>query len=144
MKQINKIKKNSKNDAQLLLLAGIFLSVSIVALSSVMVSLVNADVSIDETSFIKPDYDNVRKEFGMALKDKLEGKLDYSESSVIAYFNDTRDIFVFFIESLNGNYFNAEYLGLARVGDEIVGITCFLKLGNDNEFVSEIITYDIY
>ena len=144
MKHYKKIKKNSKNEAQLLLLAGIFISVSIVALSSVIVSLVDADVSIDETSYIKSDYDNVRKEFGMALKDKL-GDSDYSESSIITHFNNTRDTFIFFIESLNGNYFNAEYLEpIYNDNNELTGIKCFIKLGNDKEFVSEILTYDIY
>lgn len=136
----------SKDDAQLLLLAGIFLSVAIVSLASVMVSLANADVSIDKTSFIKSDYDNVRKEFGMALKDKISDKIDYKnpEPLIIVYFEDIRDTFVFFIESLNGNYFDAEYKGLTYTNGKVSGVICFIELGNGKEFVSEAVTYDIY
>ena len=82
----------------------------------------------------------------MALKDKLRDKVDYEnpESLVITYFEDTRDTFVFFIESLNGNFFDAEYRGLAYTNDEVSGVICFIELGNGKEFVSEIVTYDIY
>jgi len=134
----------AKDDAQLLLLAGIFLCVAIVALASVMSSLANVDISIDKTSFIKSDYDNVRKEFGVALKDRLGDKLNYEDASILTYFNATRDIFVFFVGTLNGNYFDAEYRGLTYTNDEPDGIICFLKLGNGNEYVSEVINYDIY
>jgi len=133
-----------KDDAQLLLLAGIFLSVAIITLASITVTLANVDISIDKTSFIKSDYDNVRKEFGAALKDRLSGKLSFGDTLIFTYFNDTRDIFVFFIESLSGNYFDAEYKGLTYTNDEPDGIICFLKFGNGNEFVSEVISYDIY
>jgi hypothetical protein len=143
----NKKNKNYKNeDAQLLLLAGIFLSVAIITLASITVSLANLDISIDKTSFIKTDYDNIRKEFGVALKDKLGGKLNYKDSEplILTYFNDTRDIFVFFVESLNGNYFDAEYKGLTFTNDEPDGIICIIKFSNGNEYISEVINYDIY
>ena len=137
-------RKYAKDDAQLLLLAGIFLSVAIVTLASVMVSLSDIDISIDKTSFIKSEYDNVRKEFGVALRDRLSGKLNYGEDLILVYFNDTRDTFIYFVESLHGNYFDAEYRGLTYTNDEPDGIICFLKLGNGNEYVSEMINYDIY
>ena len=89
-------KIHKKDDAQLLLVAGIFLCVAIITLASVSVSLANIDISIDKTSFIKSEYDNVRKEFGVALKDKLAGKLQYSEELILTYFNDVRDTFIFF------------------------------------------------
>ena len=127
-----------------MLLAGVFLSVAIVTLSSVIVSLANADIAIDKTTFIKSDYDNVRKEFGMALKDKLAGKLSYGDDFIETYFQDIRDTFVFFIESLNGNYFDADYLEVTYTNDEPDGIKCYLRFGNGKEFVSEIIEYDIY
>lgn len=137
-------RKYAKDDAQLLLLAGIFLSVAIVTLASVTSSLANADISIDKTSFIKSEYDNVRKEFGIALKDALSGKLIYDEDLIQTYFDETRDTFIFFVESLNGNYFDAEYKGLTYTNDEADGIICLLKLGNGKEYVSETIEYDIY
>ena len=141
-------RKHKKDDAQLLLLTGIFLSVAIITLASITVSLVNVDISLDKTSFIKSDYDNIRKEFGIALRDRLSGKLNYEEKTlvplVLTYFNDTRDIFVFFVESLNGNDFYAEYIGLTSTNDEADGIICFLTLSDDNECISEVITYDIY
>jgi len=134
----------AKDDAQLLLLTGVFLCVAIVALASVMSSLANIDISIDKTSFIKSDYDNLRKEFGIALKDRLGGKLNYGETLTLIYFNETRDIFAFFVGTLNGNYFDADYKGLTYTNNEPDGIICFLKLGNGNEYVSEVINYDIY
>jgi len=126
------------------LVAGIFLSVSIVALASVMVSLANADVSIDKTTFIKSDYDNVRKEFGMALKDKLKGKLDNNDEFIRTYFEDIRDTFVYFIESMNGNYFDAEYIDKTYSYGEPDGIVCIIKFSNGKEFVKEQVSYDIY
>jgi len=136
--------KKGSDDAQLLLIAGIILSVAIVTLASVSVSLSNADIAIDKTTFIKSEYDNLRREFGITLKDKIGNKLGYGEDVIRTYFNDTRDTYVFFIESLNGNYFDAEYIGLSYNDNQVDGIICLLRIGNGKEYVSEEITYALY
>ena len=145
MKANNHYKEKSLgDDAQLLLIAGIFLSVAIVSLASVMVSLANIDISIDKTSFIKTEYDNVRKEFGTALRDKLEDKLGYGADLACVYFNDTRDTFVFYLESLKNNYFDAEFKYITYNNYQPNGICCYLRLGNGKEYISELVYYDFY
>ena len=59
------------NHGQLLMLAGIIITISILSLALVSISL-SGEVSISKKdSFIKYEYDNVRTEFGFALKERL-------------------------------------------------------------------------
>ena len=137
-----------KNDGQLLLLAGIVISVSIIAFASITANLsTSIGVPIDKTSALKSSYDNIRKEFGIALMYRLEGRLDYSKASVEnlvnLYFNETKEIFVFYIESLNDNYFDAKFLDLIYNDGKITGMSVLLTVGTDNEYLQEVVTYEL-
>lgn len=136
--------KKDKDDAQLLLLAGIAISVSIIALASIAISLSSISTPIDKSTFIKSDYDNIRKEFGVALQERLEGKLDYNENLIRLYFNHTKDMFIFFVESIEGNTFDAEYQGLTYTTDQIAkGIGVKLSMGNGYDYITEVVEYDL-
>lgn len=153
MKKIKQLKVAKKqiiksNDGQLLLLAGIIISISIIAFASITAELsTNIGITIDKSSFLKSNYDNVRKEFGVALQDNLEGKLDYQkttvENLVNLYFNDTRETFVFYVESLHSNYFDAEFLELTYNAGQINGLKAVLTLANEKEYISEVVTYEL-
>jgi len=132
------------NDAQILLLGGIAMSVAILTLAMISVSLSSISTPIDKSTFIKSEYDNIRREFGVALQDRLDGKLDYNEDLIRLYFNDTKDTFVFFIESLHGNNFNAEYIGLTYTTDDVVdGMAVALTLSNGVECITEDVEYNL-
>jgi len=139
----------NQNNAQLLLLAGITISITIITLSTVAANLsTNATVPFDKTSFIKTDYNNIRSEFGKALRDNLYNKLEYSESSVRRliwkHFNYTKENFIFYIETIRGNSFNVELLEFRKDHNEdIYGILIRLTMSNGEEFITEDIFYDL-
>jgi hypothetical protein len=145
------IKRNSKNsfcqrnDGQLLLLGGVMITVFIVALAVISISLSDINIPIDKKSFIKLDFDNARREFGVALQDRLEDKSSYInyEDIVSIYFNDTRDIFIF-AEGLRGNCFDAVYLGISYKFDNSPDtILVGLSLSNKNDYIYEEVKYGI-
>jgi hypothetical protein len=128
--------------SQLLLSAGIIITLSIISLSLISVSLSKIVLPIDKSTFIKPEFDNIRKEFGTALQDRLYGKLQYSEDLVHLYFNDTRDAFVF-VEALHGYYFDAKYIKLTYNIDGPDGLIAMLTFSNGKEYICEQVEYDI-
>lgn len=136
-----------RNSGQLLLLAGITISLAIIGLSMIAANLAEVNVYISKSSYVKSDYDNIRKEFGVALKDRLSGRIWLGEDFVdfaYVYFNDTRDVFTFFVETLKGNCFNAEFLGLEyNIEQWPDGVIVRLMFSNGYEHISETIVYDI-
>jgi hypothetical protein len=136
-----------ENNAQLLLLGGIIISVILIASAAIAINLSNISIPLDKTSSIKTDYDNIRKEFGIALKDNVKDYLtefdpDDALQLTQMYSEDIKDTFVFFIESYNDNYFDAE------IGEEwkdgIVGvITVKLTLSDSDEIIQEEVVYDL-
>ena len=146
---MNKKIKTGKNqlthrgeEAQLLLLGGIAICLAIITLAMISVNLSSISSPIDKSLFIKPEYDNIRKEFGVALSERLNGKLDYGENLIRLNFNYTRDTFIFLIESLKGNSFDAKYAGLTYSPDGVDGIRVILTLSNSYEYVNEEVEYD--
>jgi len=143
MKKINK-----KNNAQLLLLGGIMISIILIASASIAISLSNISIPLDKTSSIKTDYDNIRKEFGIALKDNINQYL-LTFDSVNAlkltkiHFEDIKNTFVFFIENFNDNYFDAEIVNDDWKDDVTGVITVKLTLSDSDETIQEEVVYDL-
>jgi hypothetical protein len=142
-----KIKKRrliKKDEAQLFLLGGVVMTIAIISLGIVSVSLSDIGKSIDTRSFILSDFQNVRKEFGIALKDNIQGLLNYDEDNVKnmveSVFNDIRDIFIFTMGT-HGLYFNAEYDDMTKTGGNLDGLIAHLSLSNGDEYISEEVRY---
>lgn len=147
---IKTVKKRliQNKDAQLLLIAGITMSILIITLSTIAISLSDITItSFDKSSSIQPDFDNIRREFGLAMNQKLEGKLSYSKESIIGlietYFNETRETFAYFIESYHSNYFNAELQDIVFNNEGVAGIYVYLTMSNDKESIYETVCYDL-
>jgi len=146
----NKSISKEKN-AQLLLLGGIIITVILITSASIAISLSNVSIPLDKTSSIKNNYDNIRKQFGIALKDNVKDYLEEfgpqsSKTLVEQYFEDVKSTFSFFIETYNDNYFDATITDIWNDGSgiEIEGV---LKIeltysDNDEEIVEEVV-YDL-
>ena len=136
-----------KNDAQLLLLGGIIITVILISSASIAISLSNVSIPLDKTSSIKGDYENIRKEFGIALKDNVGEYLDdfeyeISKDLTVLFFEDIKNSFIFFIEIYNNNYFDAEILEIWK--DDTVGVLLVrLTLSDSDEKIQEDVVYDL-
>jgi hypothetical protein len=133
------------NKGQLITLAGIMITISILSVAFVSVNLSSIYLPLKKGSFLKEEYDNVRREFGGVLKDRLNEKLDYEASDFMKcfnyYFNETKDIFSY-IETLCGFYFNAEFISMLYKNNMPSGFVCVLTLSNDNQYIEEEVIYD--
>jgi len=137
--------RNFNDDhGQLLMLAGIIITISILSLALVSISL-SGEISISKkNSFIKYEYDNVRTEFGVALKDRLVDLSQYGNSTIKEYILDTEDIFVY-TENLDGYYFDVSFVKdefgqddyILMKGDKKIGIKVNLFLTNGEENIYE-------
>jgi len=131
--------------SQVLLLAGVAITIAIISFAMVSVSLSSIHMPIDKSSFIKSEFDNIRREFGVALIDKAEDGLKYPKNIFndlfMLYFNDTRDVFIF-VEVLHDNYFYAELVEITYTVDEPRGFIVLLTLFNEDEYISEEISYE--
>jgi len=142
------LRRLDDNRGQLLMLAGIIITISILSLALVSISL-SGEVSISKkNSFIKNEYDNVRTEFGVALKDRLVDLSNYNgedfNTTIKEYILDTEDIFVF-TENLDGYFFDVIFIKDNAGNDEFVimkgsdkiGVKLNLFLTNGGESVYE-------
>ena len=124
---------------QLLMMAGIIITISILSLALVSISL-SGEISISKkNSFIKYEYDNVRTEFGVALKERLVDLSNYGDSTIKEYILDTEDIFVF-AENLDGYYFDVTFEQddfILLKGNDKIGVKVNLFLTNGDESVYE-------
>ena len=137
----------NRNDAQLLTMGGVLVSIIIISSAIITINLSNVITPLDKNDFIKHEFDNVRKEFGVALQDKLKNKIQYvtrdNDALVSFYFNDISRSFAY-IEFLRGNYFKAEYLGLTfDTEDRADGVIACLTLDNTKERIIEEVEYYI-
>ena len=124
------------------------ISISVIAFVTVTSNLsTSVGIPIDKTTSLKPSYDNIRKEFGIALKYRLEDRLDYSRGTVVnlvnLYFKEINEIFVFYIGTLKNNYFNAQFVDLIYNDGKIVGISALLTVGTDTEYIQEMVNYEL-
>jgi hypothetical protein len=123
------------------------MAIIIISMAALSTNISDFYEPVDKTSYIKHDYDNIRKEFGIALQDELGDKVQYilkDDSQIeLQYFNYILETFVF-IESSHGNFFDAEYIASTfTVGDKFDGIEVKLSFNNGEESVVENVKYEI-
>jgi len=129
-----------QSDGQLLMVGGVAITIIILTLGVVSLSLVDITVPIEKKLYIKPEFDNVRKEFGVALEERLGDLSKYSVDTIKLHFNETLDSFVY-VEALRGNYFNASYEGILYKNHVPSGLFVTLTLMNADERVNEEVAY---
>lgn len=135
---------NQKNDkGQLLLLAGVIITILIVVSSILSVNLSISNRPSDEKTFIRSEFVNIREKFGFALNDKLNNDLMQHEDVVNAVFNETIKQFRFSLARYD-YYFNAELYEIKFVDGQNEGLTVNLTMSNKHDTISEQIYYNIY
>ena len=122
------------------MIAGIIITIGIITFGTISISLSNVSYPIDKRSFIKPEFDNIRREFGIYLKDSYGDISQHSNSSINLIFNYSKRIFTS-IESLDGYYFNATLLDYYYKLDKIYGLKIRVSLVDDDEGVVEEVLY---
>ena len=144
---INNKKIKNDDSGQLLLLGGVMLTILIISLAVISTSVSDIYISVDNTDFIKSEYDNIRREFGLALESNLIDKLEYvtpgtdGDNIVLPYFNDVKDVFIF-TESLYGNYFDANFIrNNFSPEEEAIGMIVELTFDNGKESITEEVEY---
>jgi len=134
-----------ENKGQLLTVAGIIITISILSIAFVSINLSSIYMPIEKGSFLKNEYGNIRREFGGVIQDNLNGKLDYEQEDFIKifnyYFNETKDIFTY-VETLHGYYFNAEFVSILYKNNAPSSFVCVLTLSSDYQYTQEEVKYD--
>lgn len=149
--QLNKRRKIlRKNKSQLLLIGGVIITFLMLSMAMVSISIPDITRPVYKKDFILYEFANVKEEFGILLKGnmkKIIDDIDPSEDDVnfnslgVPHFDETKEMFIF-IEKLNGNYFNAEYItGSYKHAPKTVQVELTLK--NEKELISEVVTYEI-
>lgn len=135
-------RKNKKNDAQLLTIAGIIISIIIIVSSVASVSLSYVNKTVDKSTNIKDRFDSIRDDFGIALDDGLASEDLEDEEFVNDYFNFMKSQFVF-AEIRHDHYFNAELIERIKVNNEYDGLKVNLNLRNKYDNISQEVYYHI-
>ena len=130
--------KDRRDDAQMILIAGIMIAVLIIALSSITVNLSNVGVELSLERSISPleEFMNIRHVFITVFNNSCGGHKDNIEHA----FNYTKNV-LFNIEMRYGNYFDAE-LRNYDVGNSVASI--YLKLICKNTRIEEEIRIPIW
>lgn len=135
--------KKRKNNAQMILLAGITIAVLIVALSSISVNLSNIGVGLSLEKSISPleEYINVRHIFINVFNNSCGGHND--TNIVWSAFNYTKNV-LFGIEMRYGNYFDAELRNIDYYNEDTLDVSVCLKLICKNTRIEEEIRIPIW
>ena len=140
---IKKTKICGKNDGQMILLAGITISVLIVVLASVPIYLSNTSVSVsyDENAGSLSEYLNVREIFIKTFNESCAG---YNDTEVIYYkFNFTEKT-IKDIELKYGNYFEADILAVSELKTNYLNVAANFKLICENTKIEEKINIPVW
>ncbi len=128
------------NKGQLLIIGGIIVTIFIVFSAVLTVNLSATHKPVDKTSFITPEYNNVREKFGYALNDRLSTELMGFDNVVFAIFNDTKAEFKYG-ELRHGYYFDAELVQIRSVDGKPEGLEVTLTLSNKKDSISDNVYY---
>ncbi|MEF8879433.1 MAG: hypothetical protein V5A64_03465 [Candidatus Thermoplasmatota archaeon] len=135
-------KRRCDDKGQLLIVAGVLISIMIVTSAIVSVNLAATNKPVDKGTFIKSEFEDVRETFGFALQDQLSQDVAESEDALQTVFNDTKNQFSF-AESRRDYYFNAEYLETKYVADKPDSVKVRIILKNERDSVSDVVYYPI-
>ena len=131
-----------RRNAQMLILAGTILAVSIIVLASIIASLSNSTAVLDKSSYLIPEFRLVKEKFGLALREYMSDDFQTKKSDNVwlsTYIAHISEAFTL-IEARYDMYFHAEYVGLNARQD---GVIVSLSLSCRNEWMNEEVDYYI-
>jgi len=137
-----KIISKKTDDAQLLILAGVVITILLVVSSILSVNLSISNRPSNKETYIRSDYVNVKEKFGYALDDNLDRNLMQYEDVVYTVFNDTLKQFKFSLSRYD-YFFDAEIEEIRYIADQPEGIYVSLLMGNKFDSMSETVYYYI-
>jgi len=135
--------KQYDNNAQMLIVASITISVLIVVLGVVTATLSNISVNLPrERSYaIYSDYIDFREKFGTALNQRMNS---IPVESIKDEFNNIRFEFTN-IANRYGYFFNAEYIGLNYdYYEDLDSLKVILTFRSDSSGITEEVEYDVW
>lgn len=124
---------------QMLLIAGVLMVVMAVAISAISINLSNVgmQLSMEKTSSVLQEFRNVRKNFGLALDENINGE------NVQEGFKATKDGF-FELEMRHGNFFDASLeKRLYTYDGDLEYLLVNLTLSSGDAHIKEEIEYPI-
>jgi hypothetical protein len=119
--------KKRKNNAQMILLAGVMITVLVIVLSSISANLSNIGVGLSLERSISPreEYTNVRHIFINVFNNSCGG---HNDTNIVWHaFNYTKNV-LFDIEMRYGNYFDAELRNIDYYDEDALDVSVCLKL----------------
>lgn len=121
------MKNNAKNKAQMILMAGIMISVLVIALATMTGNLANigVDLSLKRSTSPLDEYINVRDVFIKTFNDTCAGRTD--KTIVWSALNYTKRT-LFDIEIKRGNYFDADLQRISYYGTDKVEAVVLIEL----------------
>lgn len=132
-----------RHNAQMLILAGTILAVSIIVLASIIVSLSTSTAALDKSSYLIPEFRLVKEKFGLALREYMADNFSDNKLKnngwLSAYTASISEAFTL-IEARYDMYFYAKYEGLNARQD---GVIVLLSLSCRDEWMSEEVDYYI-
>ena len=130
--------------AQMLLVAGIVMSVSIILASIIATNLSNVGLSLtmERSTSLLQEYRNIRYVFITVLNETCNGY----PSNIRYAFNYTRDA-LFDIETRHGNYFNAQFQKIKFFNEseyKYANVYVYLSLTHESSHVDESLAIPIW
>lgn len=143
MKRTISKKYNKKNDSgQLLILAGILITILIVVSSILSVNLSITNRPSDKETTIRQEYINIREKFGQALNDRLSEDDIQFEDVVDTVFCSTLKEFKFALSRYE-YFFDAELSEIKFVADQPEGLLINITMSNKYDSIFEQVYYRI-
>jgi len=130
--------------AQMLLVAGIVMSVSIILASIIATNLSNVGLSLtmERSTSLLQEYRNIRYVFITVLNETCNGY----PSNIRYAFNYTRDA-LFDIETRHGNYFNAQFQKIKFFNEseyKYANVYVYLSLTHESSHVDESLAIPVW
>jgi len=134
--------KKMNDNGQMLVIAAVFIAVSLVLLTAVSSRLNYVETSANRGSTLSSEYQNVRKKFGEAIGAAFDDNFEeiVENDFLCDYFDRIENIFSF-LEMQHNYVFSAQYIDVFYNNNEPDGIEVKLTLSNGSESLSEEVKY---
>lgn len=139
MKKLYKL----NNNAQMILLAGIMITILLLSITAIFINLSNIGVtlSLEESSSELDEYTSVRSVFMKVFNQSCNRLNDYT--MINQAFNYTKQT-LFDIELRYGNYLNAELVQIKDYDDNQLNVTINLNFITSRTVIDEKISIPVY
>jgi len=136
------IRNLSDKNGQLLVVAGVIITIMIVVASIATINISSVTQPIDKSGFIRKEFENVRSDFGFYLDDMLISEILEDPVELNKVFNDSVRLFKF-AEARHNYYFDAELKDIITYSDAPDVLKVNLTLKDLDDSISEFVYYHI-